>query len=353
MDLPSDALASTVGGSGGAVTNARASEDNFPSAGGRWSIGLTSMFYGALDLKPFYDDTWTVAQQCAPDNPYGCGTRETFVELSVVISVLSTGPLGISDGIGFTNATLVGLAVRLDGLILKPSTPASPVDALFSGAPGWREGGAAVWVAPSYIPTSTDAAYPANPRAGTLDAPTMSPFFSVLSVDVASPLLLFPLDLSPQLPTSSPPQYLFTRWSPGVAAVSEACSDGAPALGSACAGVFNDSSPLALQVGAEARDHSKPFELFALSPLFNNGYSLLGELGKITRVSVQRFAYAFQTDGGMPGMTFAVNGTASEVVSITLVTPPGRLKVVKVSFQEEGQKRVVCSGVWPNAACVF
>lgn len=342
MDLPSDALASTLAP---AVTNARASEDNFPTATGRWSIGLTSLLYGALDLKPFYDDTWTTAQQCAPDNPYGCGTKETFVELSVVVSVLSTGPLGISDGIGFTNSTLVAYACRRDGLLLKPSGPAAPVDAYFSSAPGWRDGGAAVWAAPSYVPTSRAAAYPTVARAGTLDAPTPLPFYSVLSVDVAAPLLLYPCDLFLAPPAVG--AYVYTRWSPGVAAVAAACADGAPAGG--CVGRFDADTPLRLQVGGEARDHAKPFELFSLSPLYDNGWALLGELGKVTRASVQRFAFAYP-DASHPGLLFAVNGTAGEEVSVALVTG-GLVKVVNISFAVDRQAAVACAGTGGAATC--
>lgn len=34
-----------------AVTNARASEDNFPTNNDRWKIGYTSLFYGAVAIR--------------------------------------------------------------------------------------------------------------------------------------------------------------------------------------------------------------------------------------------------------------------------------------------------------------
>jgi hypothetical protein len=86
MDLPSDALLSTQLPR---LSNARASEDDFPGTDSRWDIGLSSLLYGAVGLRPFYDDTWTVEYE--PGSPYGPSAKETFVEVSVIIAALSTG----------------------------------------------------------------------------------------------------------------------------------------------------------------------------------------------------------------------------------------------------------------------
>jgi len=50
-----------------AVTNARASEDNFPGGshaskwakGSRWQIGYTSLFLNAIAIRPFLDVVWS------------------------------------------------------------------------------------------------------------------------------------------------------------------------------------------------------------------------------------------------------------------------------------------------------
>ena len=73
MSLPNQIMQSLLSS---AVTNARASEDNFPGGahasaweqGSRWQIAYTSVFYAALDVMPFMDVIWTSAH-CA-GSPY-------------------------------------------------------------------------------------------------------------------------------------------------------------------------------------------------------------------------------------------------------------------------------------------
>jgi hypothetical protein len=408
MDLPSDALFSA---SAPAFTNARASEDDFPTNDERWDIGTTSLLYGAVGLKPFYDDTWTSAVQNATDNPYGPSARENFTEVSIIVSTLSTGPVGISDTIGSTNMTLVNYTCMADGRILKPSLPAGAIDATFHPAAPLGSG-ARVWSAPSFIPESPEAAYPANPAAGTWAARTALPFLSLLAIDVPAPVRLYPWDLTPDLtvvggtapaPAPAPGSvagYAALPWSPGMSAVAAACADGQPAC--ACVSPFGPSAPLVLSTGGENADESKPHELVALAPVYANGYALVGEVAKITRVSVQRFAWAqagADAASGAPLLAFAVNGTAGETVAVYVVVPPaggaeggivaregagggagatpfpsscaapplvrgphadgvsssavvpGTMKVVSVGFASTGQKTVTCTGSGAGAAC--
>jgi hypothetical protein len=57
-------------------------------------------------------------------------------ELHVVIALMTTGPVGISDGINFTNVPLILRTIAEDGTLLKPSKPITSVDsALSSKAP--------------------------------------------------------------------------------------------------------------------------------------------------------------------------------------------------------------------------
>ena len=50
------------------------------------------------------------------------------------MATLSTGPVGIGDRIGSTNATLVHATMRADGLLLKPDVPALTMEAVFVAA---------------------------------------------------------------------------------------------------------------------------------------------------------------------------------------------------------------------------
>ena len=70
-----------------AVTNARASGDNFPVAyqpGGnpdRWMIPYTSILLSAMAIRPFMDVIWTAADQ--PGNPYNVSRHN--IELQVLL----------------------------------------------------------------------------------------------------------------------------------------------------------------------------------------------------------------------------------------------------------------------------
>lgn len=354
MDLPSDALLSTQLPR---LTNARASEDDFPGTDSRWDIGVSSLLYAAVGLRPFYDDTWSVEYQ--PGSPYGPGAKETFVEVSVIIATLSTGmhgtyPLritqkqstpcldfvllaggvGISDGAGLGNATLVLMSCAADGTLLQPSRPATPIDAMF--LPGWPSG-ARVWHTPSFA-------------AGASLASRW--WATVLAIDVATPLGVAATDLSP--PPTGP--YVYALWSPGVSAMAAACADGAPAA--RCVAPFGAGAPpLTIQTGGEAADYSKPHEVYSLAPVYPNGYALVGELGKVTRVSVQRFLALVADDPPhpLPNIVFVVagfpRGGLNETITVTVLAPGSIMRGVDLSWGAPGNATVACVGSGAASQC--
>jgi hypothetical protein len=57
---------------------------------------------------------------------------EPVPEREIVLSVLSTGPVGPGDGINFTNSERIMKCCRQDGLILKPDRPITMIDLLIS-----------------------------------------------------------------------------------------------------------------------------------------------------------------------------------------------------------------------------
>ena len=122
MSLPSYLLSSLALP---AVTNVRASEDNFPAEHNRWKVAYSSLLISALQLKPFFDVIWTTSTQ--PGNAYG--VRSMDVELQAVISLLMAGPFGIGDGVNMTNSTIVAAAAPVDvggahrGDALRPRQP--------------------------------------------------------------------------------------------------------------------------------------------------------------------------------------------------------------------------------------
>ncbi|XP_070579108.1 uncharacterized protein [Ptychodera flava] len=119
-----------------AVTLVRASGD-YKAGNNQWRIGVSSILDDAVGLAPFKDTFWTTTDQ--PGNTYH--SREPYTELQSVVSTLSTGPVGPSDKIKYSNVSLIMRSCNSDGLLLKPSKPATSIDlqilqkALGSGGP--------------------------------------------------------------------------------------------------------------------------------------------------------------------------------------------------------------------------
>ncbi|KAH9500570.1 hypothetical protein Btru_072295 [Bulinus truncatus] len=106
------------------VTQARVSHDYTPGLR-QWDIGITSMFADAVGLAPYKDTFWTTTTQ--PGSPY-VNKTEPQPELQILLSTLSTGPVGPGDGIGFINLTVLMRCCDSNGQILQPSKPATAID---------------------------------------------------------------------------------------------------------------------------------------------------------------------------------------------------------------------------------
>ena len=367
MPLATDVLASSwLNG----VSNIRASDDNdldYASAD-RWRIGLTSMLHGSLDIRPFMDVVWSV-----PTNP-GYKYTQNATELGVAISALSTGPVGIGDVAGATNATLVRAAAASNGVILKPSLPAAPVDAFFlynaSGGSALQAARAELWAAPAFVPLVGNATQPGRgglarylvktrgaPAMGTFANVTACPFFSVLSVDVPE-FTLFPSDLTPSLSLCPSGAYVAVPWSLGFAAMATRCADGAPAL--SCVRGFDESSGLDVATGSAptpaVKGGAHAFDIFSLSPVHTCGWAILGEIHKFVRVSPVRFTAIAASNASI---TAWVEGAPHETVNVTLLFPGGisglaaaRVRLVSIAFGAQGGTAALsCSGSGSAAAC--
>eukprot|EP00050_Salpingoeca_kvevrii_P015410 m.46559 g.46559 ORF g.46559 m.46559 type:complete len:910 (-) comp6309_c0_seq1:137-2866(-) len=252
------------------LTNARASEDNFPSNEHRWKIGYTSLFLNALHIAPFMDVIWTRADQ--PGNPYG-QPRDNIL-LQAAIAALSCGPIGIGDGVGLTNKTLVQLLANGDGYLLHPTRPATPLDRMYyPAAPELPSG--EIW--------STYVSFDGASGLGT--------FRIVLVVDQADELAVSldelpsgPLALSAGQRQQRPSLenmtgYFGFRHSRLSAAD---CADGHPT--SACV-VPLESDQLMVRTGkAQGNEHN--FDIFYVVPQHNTSCGIFALLGDLSFVGL-------------------------------------------------------------------
>ena len=320
MDLPLMALSSVQWSH---VTNARLQGDGFPSDTQRYDIGLPSLLYSALHLAPFLDVVWSTACQNSTDNAFH-GECEPDVESLVATAALSAGAVGFGDGLGHTNASLVNMTCRADGVILGPSSPATPLDMWFWGAlePWGRR--ARVSCAPTSLPSASGA----SATWLALHAVFLDPAAS------AAPLVVRPCDTSPPLGDGA--AFWVTALAPGGAgALARACADGAPAA--ACAAPFSAAAPLAILTGADRH------ELYSIAPVLPGGWALLGELAKFVRVSPARFG-AVSGGGGGGALNATLSGAPGEAIAVTLITPEALVRSVPVVFGPSGSALLACAG---------
>lgn len=147
---PSDVLASVKMP---AVTQFRVSFDY--CYGRSWDIGESSLLVWALGKHPSKDTLWTTdnARLETPGCPWTPDKESEAAELHLILALMSTGPVGISDSIGYSNSTLLKRAIRTDGVLLKPSKAITAVDTAFLTSKG-RVGGylyGTAGIGPSWI----------------------------------------------------------------------------------------------------------------------------------------------------------------------------------------------------------
>ena len=239
-----------------------------------------------------------------------------------------------------------------------------------------------IYQAPSFIPSTRAAAAAAaaaaaraggfdafpitrlcTPAAGALcdpaAAPASTPYTTVLAIDVNATVALAPAQLLPDLSAAGDvARYVAAPWARGFAASAAACAQGAPAAG--CVAPFSAAEPLPIFTGAPQLNYTHDFELYSLAPLYANGWALVGELGKVVRVSPARFAFAAPAGAGFE---FGVLGAAGEAVAVAVLAPAGArapppagsvagvMLAVALRIPAAGAATVTCSGAGAGAAC--
>ena len=334
------------------VTNARLQGDGYVTNYGRYDIFQTSLLYSSVAIAPFVDNIWTTGCQPAWDNAFGNATCEGHSEGLVAIATLGAGPVGIGDRVGFTNATLVNMTCRSDGVLLQPSLPAVNVEAFYADRlppQGVSVGLARITSAPSFVPLGA-APPPLPPYAYPFPAGAAL-FLSVFGTFVAVPIAVAPVDLWPPLPlpgsgAGAPLGYFVQMLSRRAL-----CAEGAAAVASGCCANFSasgDAAAALLTVDTGPFDH----EVFSVSPVLGapgsaSGWALLGELAKITRVSASRVAGLDAGGACAPPeqtpLCVALVGAAAERVELALVDPRGAVRLAAAVLGADGTGGVTCA----------
>lgn len=300
MSLPMHGLMSTKIP---VVTQARVSED-YHIIDDQWKIGVSSMFAHALDLAPSKDTFWTTTEQNG--NPRYPKKQELWPALQTVVATLSMGPVGPGDMIGATNRDLLMRCCNMDGLILKPSKPATAMDIqiikmAFPDADG-PEG--QVWTSLSEIYGDKSTVF------GILLAANMTRDFGIKPYQTSFPYQFYDsIVFSYNKPEAPMP--------------------------------FNNMSPLTLS--GCTNDH---FCLYYFSPKIMIGphtIAIYGEHDKFVPMSPQRITDIIYTEDDL---FLEVTGVSGEKVTISYILD-GQLKNITQVFSMSGTQRLSLMQVKP------
>ena len=290
MAMPSDAI---LAAKADWATNARASDDyalpsNLPSFGGG------ALLLWALGLRPSKDTFWTTSN--SSKRAYAPGANPgTNVELNAIVAATSTGPVGIGDAAGETDAALVARTCAADGALLQPAKPLTPLDRTYAAS--WRGGEA--WG--SHVVSGSAAAY----------------LTLAFSVDATSTLAAADF-----YPAAAARDWVHRAWH------AAPCADGADALASGCVvAAFPQLGP------STDRGGGRPYDYWLSYPADGETWLLLGELDKFVPLAGRRFAKVANTGARLD---VALRGSPGEVVAVTALERNGggwTARVREVTFE--------------------
>ena len=287
-----------------------ASGDYQDPSGNLLQYGTNAPVFAALGIAPSKDNWWSTEKQPRPRDlaktggkpPCDGGSRNvTNSFLHALVATLSTGPVGFSDALGYTNATLVLSTCASDGLLLKPSLPLAAIDRSYSRAT-WTPGGSPVFGG-AVIPA--DAHVWATHTAVAHGGGTPLVWYFALSLVEAGPLRpvdLVRTDLWPVLPAAQ-----------AVVVWDYADPHGTARL------VGGGTAALA---SMEGWGHAYKI----VAPVLGNGWAFLGETSKLVPVSVQRrFSLDTAADSGRGGGegAAAAAAAAGATLVVTMHGAPG------------------------------
>ena len=309
------------------VTNARASGD-YAFCADSWDIGDSGMLHWAVGVRPFKDVFWSRAyQEGSPyenttlfpsmykkcrQNPEGVH-KQPNVQIDALVSAFSTGPVGIGDGLGHTDANLVLSTCRADGVLLHPSKPLSPLDRTWWPSsspkpPSWLlgsyshvGGGSSLW---QYV-VAIDSPCESTPPIAQDDL--YWPAASISGVQASSHAVI--------------------AWG-------ASCKDGEKAYTpDSCVSKLDATHPTlhACTMGGRMDNGTHSWSLYTLAPILEGGWALLGEANKFVRASQNRFESVDGTESDV--LRLVLLGMVGEVVRLLVVTPSAILRVVEVEMK--------------------
>ena len=313
---PSDALAAA---SLSSVTNLRVSDDF--CYGLSWDIGRSGLLPAALGLATSKDTLWSTDNNRTA--VHGCNWtpdhEAVAAELHVILALMSTGPVGVSDGIGMSNVSLLQRTIAVDGTLLKPSRPITEIDSVMA----------------------LGTAHPKGYVLGTHTAASSGSHAHVfVSFKIKQSWNVTAADFYPRLASERVVHRRFdgaectnqSDTAKCVQTVEVGAAAAAAAAAAAVAVAVGGGGQLAVfAVPAFSRVENGSDFAPAVTTVWpvceESGVALLGELRKYVATSEVRFSGVACT---ATGVDFVLHGAAGEVVSVTTATVGGKVDVQRV-----------------------
>ena len=295
-----------------AVTNGRASGDYQAPTGNLLQYGANAPFFAAVGIAPSKDNWQSIANQPqrrsqSPDGVPACdgGSRnasENF--LHALVATLSTGPVGFSDALGYNNVSLIKATCASDGLLLKPSLPLAAIDRSFCRSNATCGDHGRPSLPPHAQIWATHTATAGNVWYYALGIAEMSG--SLNGAD------LLRTDLYPPMSPEADVVVWEHRDPAATATLVKGIKRGGPGEQT---GVLTAMNPLDESDGE--------YKYVVVSPVLSDsgGWAFLGEVGKLTPVSVQRGwmfdlaeGFLVKLTAGTPGENVTVSAWKDNVV---------------------------------------
>jgi len=267
-------------------THFRAGNDYIPqNADSQWRIGVTSILLWSLGLFPdkdtFYSTTTEVTMN--PQAPFYNYT-ELYPHTHAIVSSLSAGPITPSDAVDGSNATLIMMICREDGMLLKPDRPAMNIEATF-------------------LSRAFSLPGPQSEVWNTFTIINDNIWYYVFGCQLSSPYNFQSNDFV--IPPLSSNQFVYYQYN----------------LTNAKNINLNTFNSITIPSGSTPGDSY----LYIVAPIFaNSGWVFLGEVNKFIAISKQRFLQV--TDEPL-GVTLQISGSNGENVLLAFLQPNTTLPV--------------------------
>jgi hypothetical protein len=249
------------------------------------------------------------------DNFRSSSATEPWADAEALISSLSAGMVGPSDGIGELDAELLLRTCRSDGVLLKPDGPAVPIDAMFLEherpyvvhARSTHDVGTWSYVAAFHL------------ASGHEDYTSQHSFFAIVAYDGVpiEQMVVLPevvrdwhVDLARDLRLDGP--VVAYDWRTGTAALVDGRVELAPV--------------------AELYGHA----YYVLAPVLDNGLALIGETDKFIAAADRRFEHISTSADALEIALVGAPGETVTLVGFDTVTS-ALLAPVAVVIDEQGQ----------------